>query len=333
MYIGVLGGIAAAGLLLSVATAHAEQPACTPGPGMLGVSRVIEIDTTSGPRFGGKKKEFEILQDGEVVLTFDDGPIRSHTRAVLAALDAHCAKATFFLVGKMAVTDPEMVKEYARRGHTVGSHTWSHANLTHLTPLKARREIELGFSAVQTAMGKPIAPFFRFPYLAEPRSMALHLQGRHIAAFNIDIDSKDYRAHEGSEVHHKVMADLAVARKGIILFHDIQASTARGLPALLADLKAHNFRIVHMVPKETATTDPTLDAVAAKSISRKHLANAGSPLARRALTWPAVVNPADEKTDKTATPETRQRRANAPQPAVAKDEPPPLVQFFNKLFQ
>lgn len=326
-------GVAATGTLLSAsilwtATAQAQQPACA---GKLGVSRTIEVDTSSGPRFGGKKKDFEILDEGEVILTFDDGPIRSHTRAVLAALEAHCTKATFFVVGRMAVADPDMVKEYDRKGHTVGVHTWSHANLTHLTPLKARHEIELGFSAVQLALGKAPAPFFRFPYLAEPRSMTLHVQGRQIAAFNIDVDSKDYRAHDGAAVHKKVMHDLASARKGIILFHDIQASTARGLPALLDDLKANNFRIVHMVAKAPATTLPEFDALAEKAMGRRQVASASSPLARRAITWPAVVNPADEKGSAPAT-DARPRRTSAAQPAAPKPEPAPF-DWLNKLFQ
>jgi peptidoglycan/xylan/chitin deacetylase (PgdA/CDA1 family) len=325
-------GVAAAGTILSATVfcteaAHAQKAACAD---KLGVSRTIEVDTTSGPRFGGKKKEFEILEEGEVILTFDDGPIRSHTRAVLAALDAHCTKGTFFLVGRMAVADPDMVKEYDRRGHTVGVHTWSHANLTHLTPLKARHEIELGFSAVQLALGKAPAPFFRFPYLAEPRSMTLHVQGRHVAAFNIDVDSKDYRAHDGATVRNKVMHDLAVTRKGIILFHDIQASTARGLPALLDDLKANNYRIVHMVAKAPATTLPEFDALAEKAMGRRQVASASSPLARRAITWPAVVSPADDKPETPA--EARPRRASAQQPATPKAEPAPF-DWLNKLFQ
>lgn len=278
-------GVAALWLLGEAAVA---QPApCAPTPTTLGVSRVIEIDTDSGPRFGGKKKDYEILEDGEIILTFDDGPIRSYTRAVLNALDAHCTRATFFLVGRMAVSDPEMVREYDRRGHTVGTHTWSHAKLPELTPLKARQEIELGFSAVSLAMGKPVAPFFRFPYLAETRSMVLHTQGRHFANFNIDIDSKDYRAHEPADVVHKVIHDLASARKGIILFHDIQAVTARALPQLLNELKAHNYRVVHIIPKDTAATDPRFDAIAQRALSRKRVLAQTDPMAKRAVTWPA----------------------------------------------
>lgn|GEM_PF-470495 len=264
---------------------RASEP-CVPGPDALGVARTIEIDTLAGPRFGAPFKEQDILADGEVVLTFDDGPARAYSQRVLEALQAHCAKATFFVVGRMAVSDPEMVREYARLGHTVGIHTWSHQNLHRLTPLRARTEIELGFSAVQQALGKPVAPFFRFPYLADTRSMTVHLQERHIAIFSIDVDSKDYRTRNAESVHRKVMSDLARVRKGIILFHDIQPSTAKVLPGLLADLKAKGYRIVHLQPKADATTMAEFDAMAQQQLERRQATVASEPLARRAFTWP-----------------------------------------------
>jgi peptidoglycan-N-acetylglucosamine deacetylase len=260
---------------------------CVAGPDALGVSRTLEIDTIAGPRFGAPFKEQDILADGEVVLTFDDGPLRAYTQRVLEALQAHCAKATFFVVGRMAVSDPEMVREYARLGHTVGIHTWSHQNLHRLTPLRARAEIELGFSAVQRALGKPVAPFFRFPYLADSRSMTIHLQERHIAIFSIDVDSKDYRTRNADSVHRKVISDLARLKKGIILFHDIQPSTAKALPGLLADLKAKGYRLVHLQPKTDATTMAEFDAIAQQQLERRQATLASEPLARRAFTWQA----------------------------------------------
>jgi peptidoglycan/xylan/chitin deacetylase (PgdA/CDA1 family) len=262
------------------------QEPCTPGPDALGVARTIEIDTSSGSRFGAPYKEQDILAEGEIVLTFDDGPLRASSRHVLEALQAHCAKATFFLVGRMALADPEMVREYGRLGHTVGIHTWSHQNLRRLTPLRARSEIELGISAVQQALGKPVAPFFRFPYLADTPSMTLHLQGRHIAIFSIDVDSKDYRTRNPDAVHRKVMSDLARAKKGIILFHDIQPSTARALPALLADLKDKGYRLVHLQPKAEATTLAEFDAMAQQELERRRATVASQPFTRRAFTWP-----------------------------------------------
>jgi len=306
----VAGCLAPAGAQEAAVAEAGAQDACIPGPNALGVSRTVELDASSGPRFGTPYKEQDILADGEVVLTFDDGPLRAYTRHVLDALQAHCTKATFFLVGRMAVTDPEMVREYARLGHTVGIHTWSHQNLHRLTPLRARREIELGFSAVQQALGKPVAPFFRFPYLADTPSMTLHLQERHIAIFSIDVDSKDYRTRNPEAVHRKVMTDLARAKKGIILFHDIQPSTARALPGLLADLKAKGYRIVHLQPKAGATTMAEFDATAQQELERRQAMAASQPLSRRAFTWPVTgvhAEPAVARERVRSTPRHGQR--------------------------
>ena len=83
----------------------------------LGVARTVEIDTTGAPGFGFEHyKSHDFLEAGEVVLTFDDGPLPSHTRTILKALADHCAKATFFPVGKLAVGYPEVLREVLKAG-------------------------------------------------------------------------------------------------------------------------------------------------------------------------------------------------------------------------
>jgi peptidoglycan/xylan/chitin deacetylase (PgdA/CDA1 family) len=226
---------------------------------------------------------------------------------VLEALAAHCTKATFFLVGRMAAADPEMVQEYVKRGHTVGAHTWSHANLQALSQPKARAEIELGFSIVHQALGKAPAPFFRFPYLRDAQSAIGYLHGRHVGMFSIDIDSKDYRTSDGSAVHRKVIGDLARMRKGIILFHDIQPSTARALPGLLAELKAKGYRIVHLQPKAPLATIPEYDLLAQQELARRGKIINGQPLARRALTWPMTEGAAPAEPPAPAATKVRLR--------------------------
>ncbi|MEW5964379.1 MAG: polysaccharide deacetylase family protein [Pseudomonadota bacterium] len=293
-----LAGLAAAVAIVATAsTAALAAPdgadACAADKSKLGVSRIVEIDTKDGPAFGHLQyKDLSFLEPGEIVLTFDDGPLRRYTRAVLDALAAHCTKATFFMVGRMAVADPEMVREVARLGHTVGSHTWSHRNLATLAANRAKGEIELGASAVSKALGKPIAPFFRFPYLSDPKSMISYLQSRDTGIFSIEVDSYDYRAKSAEPVQRKVLAQLKDRGKGIILFHDIQQSTAKALADLLDELKSRGYKVVHLVPKKPMATLTEYDAIADKELERKRLAQAGKPLADRAVVWPIAV---DEK--------------------------------------
>jgi peptidoglycan/xylan/chitin deacetylase (PgdA/CDA1 family) len=236
-------------------------------PGALGVARVVEIDTGGGPGFGFQHfKAYDFLNPGEVVFTFDDGPWPGNTPAVLAALAAQCTKATFFSIGKHAIWHPEILKQVAAAGHTIGSHTWSHADLSKKTPDEAKDEIEKGISAVHAALGGPFAPFFRFPDLRQPPEVISYLEGRNIAMFSTDVDSFDFKIHKEDQLINSVMTKLKKQGKGIILMHDFQHGTAQALPQLLADLKAGGFKVVHLIPKSAVETLPEYDAMMSQEI-------------------------------------------------------------------
>jgi peptidoglycan/xylan/chitin deacetylase (PgdA/CDA1 family) len=291
---------------------------CGPGADVLGVSRVVEIDTTTGPEFGEQyhKTEPKFLEPGEVVLTFDDGPMRRYTLPILDALDEQCVKATFFSVGRMAIADPATLREVARRGHTIGTHTWSHKNLASLSAAAMKREFELGLSAVAAAAGTPIAPFFRFPYLAHGKSSRDYIRSRGIGTFGIHVDSKDFRTKNPGVVLRNVLSQLEHTKKGILLFHDIQPSTAGALSSLLEELKARGFKVVHMVPKDAPITLPEYDAIAEKALKAKSVAAASSPLAERAATWP--VSGATDAPP-AAAPAPKKPSRNGAQPAKPYD--------------
>jgi peptidoglycan/xylan/chitin deacetylase (PgdA/CDA1 family) len=234
-------------------------PACG-NPDAIGLSRVVEIDTTGGPAFGTEHfKQYDFLRDKEVVLTFDDGPWPENTPMVLKALKDNCIKATFFEIGEHATWHPELTREVVAAGMTVGTHTWSHKDLARNPYAKdieqAKQEIEMGISAVHmAAAGGPIAPFFRFPDLQQPPALMAYLGTRNIATFSTDIDTFDFKLHKPEDVIKSAMTKLAKNGKGILLMHDFQHNTAEALPELLRQLKAGGYKIVHMVPKEPVTT-------------------------------------------------------------------------------
>jgi peptidoglycan/xylan/chitin deacetylase (PgdA/CDA1 family) len=247
--------------------APAAGAGCPGHPNALGLSRVVEIDTTGGPGFGFEHfKDHDFLRANEIVLTFDDGPWPKNTPAVLDALAAHCLKATFFPIGEHAMWHPEILKQVAAAGHTIGNHTWSHADLTKKTSAQAKDEIEKGVSAVHMAVGGPTAPFFRFPDLRHPPEMVTYLGGRNIAIFSTDIDSFDFKLRKPEQVIASVMAKLARRGKGILLMHDFQHATAEALPELLNQLKAKGYKVVHMQPKAAVQTLPAYDEMVAKEV-------------------------------------------------------------------
>jgi peptidoglycan/xylan/chitin deacetylase (PgdA/CDA1 family) len=239
----------------------AAKPSCA-NPDALGVSRVVEIDTKDGPGFGfAQFKQFDFLTDKEVVLTFDDGPWPVNTPLVLKALEDECTKGLFFPIGKHITYHPEILRQVAASGQTIGAHTWSHANLNgkKITEEQAKDEIEKGFSAVKLALGAPPSPFFRFPELQQNPAALSYLGSRNIAIFSCDLDSFDFRAKDAAQIINTVMTKLDKAGKGIILMHDFQRHTAEALPTLLRRLKAGGFKVVQIKSKSGLQTLPEVD--------------------------------------------------------------------------
>jgi peptidoglycan/xylan/chitin deacetylase (PgdA/CDA1 family) len=247
------------GLLLGTSIAWGQAaPAHCANPNALGVSRVVEIDTTGGPGFGFEHfKAYDFLRDHEVVLTFDDGPWPGNTPAVLKALADQCTKGLFFSIGKHASWHPELLKQVAAAGHTIGSHTWSHKDLSKMTEQEAIDEIEKGIAAVGIALGnKAPGAFFRFPGLRGPEPLLKYVGTRNLAVFSTDLDSFDFKIHKPEQVIKSVMTKLNKRGKGIILMHDFQQSTAHALPELLKQLKDGGYQVVQIVGKDPVVPKP-----------------------------------------------------------------------------
>ncbi|MBI4276157.1 MAG: polysaccharide deacetylase family protein [Rhizobiales bacterium] len=233
---------------------------CT-NPDAIGLARTVQIDTTGGPGFGFEHfKAYDFLRNNEVVLTFDDGPWPGNTQSVLAALAEQCVKATFFPIGKHAMWYPNILKEVAAAGHTIGSHTWSHVDLSRKkTTEESIDEIEKGFSAVHSAVGADTAPLFRFPALKHPPELVEYLGKRNVGIFSTDMDSFDFKMRKPEQVIASVLAKLKKHGKGIVLMHDFQSHTSQAVPELLKQLKANGYKIVHVTTKDQVKTEAKYD--------------------------------------------------------------------------
>ena len=278
-----LGLILALSIVAAGTAAGAAQAerTCADPKAALGVERVVEIDASTGPLFGdlsGLTREESFLQPREVVLTFDDGPMPWITKSILDTLDRFCTNATFFSVGRMAIAYPATVKDVLSRGHTLGSHTWSHPlNLKRRGLDRAVDEIERGFSAIAMAAGQPIAPFFRFPGLSDSDPMLAHLQSRGIATFTVDVVSNDSYIGNADRLATYTLAQIDKRQGGIILFHDIKSATAKALPVVLAGLKQRGYKVVHMRPKAPLVPLDTYDADLEKLLVKSQPKATGVP--------------------------------------------------------
>lgn len=239
--------------LILFAFPHGARAECSNPKMALGVSRVVEIDASTGGIYGSvtrQTKQPTFLKPKEVVLTFDDGPMPWITRSILDTLDRHCTKATFFEVGRMALEHQAVTQEVLARGHTLGTHTMTHPfNLPRMSETAAADEIERGFAAVGLAAGAPIAPFFRFPGLADSSALIDYMRTRGIAAFTVDVVSNDSYIADRSRLISRTLTAIEQRKGGIILFHDIKSVTAKALPDILAALKAHGYSVVQLRAK------------------------------------------------------------------------------------
>jgi peptidoglycan/xylan/chitin deacetylase (PgdA/CDA1 family) len=248
----------AAALIACTTAAQAED---CPRKDVLGTSRVMTVDPAATPRVGRQSFPQTLpLEDREVVLTFDDGPNPPTTSKILDALSRECVRATFFLIGQSAAAHPALVRQMAAAGHTIGHHTWAHANLGKVSEAAAIEQIERGIAADETALqGKlsssvPTTPFFRFPYFESTPAMLDLLQQRNIAVFGADFWASDWNKMTPAQELKLITDRLQAAGRGIILFHDTKAQTAAMMPDFLRYLRENHYRIVHIVPAQAGST-------------------------------------------------------------------------------
>ena len=214
----------------------------------LGVSRTINIskfNAALGTGLGGNIG----LRNREVVLTFDDGPMPGATTRVLAALSRECTKATFFIVGQMARANPSTLQRVARAGHTIGHHTYTHANLRNGSLARAQKEIQGGIQATRAALGpykKRSSKLFRYPYLANSAGLDRIVRQNGMIPFSASITSHDWKGGSSATIVNRVMSKLAQRGRGVILLHDIHGRTASALPLLLKSLKKGGYKVVHI---------------------------------------------------------------------------------------
>jgi peptidoglycan/xylan/chitin deacetylase (PgdA/CDA1 family) len=244
----------AAVCLLGSSLPAAAAETCPGNPDAIGTSRTITVDPAALPQIGSMQYKTSLpLEDHEVVLTFDDGPLPPNTNRILDTLAENCVKVNYFLVGQMANAYPSIVRRIYNAGHVVGTHSQHHP-LTFRTMAEPRVESEVndGIASVKAALGDPnaLAPFFRIPGLLRAGRVETYLASQSIAVWSADEVADDW--HRG--ITAKDIVRLAIDRieaknhRGVLLLHDIHPATAAALPMLLKELKARGYRIVHAVP-------------------------------------------------------------------------------------
>jgi poly-beta-1,6 N-acetyl-D-glucosamine synthase len=184
-----------------------------------------------------------------VALTFDDGPDPRWTPRVLAVLQREHVPATFFDVGSRVATHPALVRRELALGNDVGSHTFTHAELSNLPGWRQSLELSMSQLALAGATGRA-SVLMRPPYSSTPLGLSTHdLPAVHRAAdagylvVLADRDSQDWTRPGWVRI---VANAMPTHNNGaIVMMHDgggNRAQTVEALPHLIELLKARGYR-------------------------------------------------------------------------------------------
>ena len=241
-------------VMLTLTPLSSCQPRADPGatnchmPDMV-KTRSLDITKSTEPIY-------DQLNAKEVVFTLDDGPHIWRTKSVLDVLDQYCVKATFFLQGNKVKKHPKLVARIVDRGHTIGSHSYSHPNLLEMSVDEAIGEIDRGRDALRTALEKHSTAqevrLFRFPFVATSPALTDAVKAAGYQIIDVQADGADWTRNTPSDSTNMILEKLvAHDERGIILLHDPVRNSDQRVAHLIETLVAQGYRFVTLT--ETAT--------------------------------------------------------------------------------
>jgi peptidoglycan/xylan/chitin deacetylase (PgdA/CDA1 family) len=207
----------------------------------------------------------------EVALTFDCGANDAGVPAILSALEAGGATATFTMTGLFAQTYPRVAKEIARRGFDIGDHTYSEMNMTQMSPAEARSAVTKGAQVIERITGRDPRPVFRFPFGAFDDQLVRMVNGLGYGSFLWTVDtlgwegSRPTATSTGGQTAKSARARAlgSLTPGEIILMHcgsapDGSTLDADALPAVIQAVKAHGYHFVtlHGFLKDLGSSAP-----------------------------------------------------------------------------
>lgn len=189
------------------------------------------------------QKKYEAYQEEKarkarekmIALTFDDGPNPATTTRILDLLKKYNAKATFFVLGQNIAGNEEILKRMVAEGHEVANHSFTHPNLTTLSPEQVKQEIEQAQVAIEKVIGKR-PTMMRPPYGAVNQTV---MNTMNLPAIYWSVDSLDWKSRNPQAILSVIQANTHPG--SIILMHDIREPTADSLEPVLQYLQSQGY--------------------------------------------------------------------------------------------
>lgn len=173
-----------------------------------------------------------------VALTFDDGPSKEFTKKYVDVLKSLNVKATFFVVGKMAEKNPDLLKYIADNDNEIGIHSYSHQYMPKMSPQQMIDELYKTQAIVVNATGiKP--DLFRPPYGAFNNTLLKisNALGLHVVLWSVDPD--DWKRPGISNIINTIVSKTSPG--SVILMHEGKLETLAALPQIVERLKSKGY--------------------------------------------------------------------------------------------
>ncbi len=219
----------------------------------IGKTLKIPYPKTSSPKYQGPnyKKLFPdtfyltgMAKGNKIALTFDDGPDSIFTPQILDILKEYNVPATFFLIGDRVTENHSVVKRMVNEGHTIGNHTWSHADLTAVDKNRFLEEVNKTEKILSKTAGQ-VTSLFRLPYGAVSKKVLSQLKNMDYKVIHWSVDSRDWIDMDFNKILINTLP--AVRNNSILLLHsaggenhDLSA-TVKVLPDIIKTLRMNGY--------------------------------------------------------------------------------------------
>ncbi len=180
----------------------------------------------------------------EIAITFDDGPMKEFTPAILNILKKESTPAAFFLIGKNISGNEELVKQMNKDGHLVGNHSFEHGFWFSLSGKKnMTADLKKCDDEIERAIGKR-PKFFRPPYGVTNPWIAKVIQRGSYESIGWSVRTYDTVSKSKKALLQKSLKKIE--NGDVILFHDWGKHTVGILSDFIREVRARDFKIVRL---------------------------------------------------------------------------------------
>ena len=154
-------------------------------------------------------------------------------------------KATFFVVGNRVGRYADTLKRAAEEGHEIGTHTYSHPNLTKLSRAEKAEEIQSSIQAIQNITGKPVT-LLRPPGGSYDDDLKAYCREQDLRILYWSVDTRDWESRSKSSILTTAFQDgpYGIRDGAIVLMHDIYSSTVDAAVEMMDRLQKDGYTTV-----------------------------------------------------------------------------------------